>query len=60
MANWAYKVDLKEILKSYPNELNIQEVSEQVSEKLIQLIEEIRKEPELDISIQGVYRSEFL
>ena len=33
MANWAYKVDLKEILKSYPNELNIQEVSEQVSEK---------------------------
>lgn len=60
MANWAYKVDFKEFYHKYPDELSIQEVAEKVVESLNALLEEIRKEPEIAISIHRAYRSEFL
>lgn len=60
MANWAYKVDFKEFYHQYPDELSIQDIAEKVVEKLHGLLEEIRKEPAIDISIQAAYREEFL
>lgn len=60
MANWAYKVDFKSFYHNYPDELPIQEVAEKVVESLNTLLKEIRKEPEIDISIQAAYREDFL
>lgn len=62
MANWQYKLELKDFYHRYPDELSLQDVADGVVQRIGLLLKEIREEPKNSRtpSIKNLYREDML